>query len=202
MGHVSKNIGGLYQTPKTSEQTGSAEILVPKAYQRKALNFLQQELFTTPEWLRNPKLFSTGIVDFSKVGKIQIQFLNYLMSPAKISMIIATEQTYGPKVFTASEMLNLLKSGIFSELQSQKININMERRNLQKTYVENLVAILGPKSTLRQSDYASIAREQARTLERVLRTSIAKSGNSVTRAHIRDLADRLRDLIDRKYLPA
>ena len=58
MGHVAKNVAGIYETPKTVEQAGAVYEIVPKATQKEAVQFLQAQLFTTPTWLLNKDILS------------------------------------------------------------------------------------------------------------------------------------------------
>ncbi|WP_254488882.1 zinc-dependent metalloprotease, partial [Salmonella enterica] len=66
-----------------------------------------------------------------------------LLSPATLYKLLQFE-SYDPQhAYTAGEMLKNLQSGIFKELKSGK-SINVYRRNLQKSYVEKLMAMLAP----------------------------------------------------------
>ncbi|MEY3152729.1 MAG: hypothetical protein RLZZ333_1326, partial [Bacteroidota bacterium] len=53
LGHVARNIGGYYETPKSVEQTGDVYEVTPKAIQKEAVAFVNNHLFTTPEWMLN-----------------------------------------------------------------------------------------------------------------------------------------------------
>src|SRR5690606_9539939 len=66
MGHVTKNIGGIYETPKTSEQKGAVYELVPAKKQQDAMAFLNKELFNTPTWL----------LDYSIADKVGLDLVN------------------------------------------------------------------------------------------------------------------------------
>ncbi|MDG2147231.1 MAG: zinc-dependent metalloprotease, partial [Flavobacteriaceae bacterium] len=48
MGHVASNIGGVYKYNKTYEQEGAVFTHVNKNHQKNSMNFLHQQLFTTP----------------------------------------------------------------------------------------------------------------------------------------------------------
>lgn len=198
MGHVLRNVGGLYQTPKTSDQPGAAEVVVPLAIQKRAMVFLQNELFTTPQWLKDKGLYSTGGVDFSLVVNTQNQVLASLMSVKRISALIAEESTYGPTGYTANAMLDDLRSGIFSELRANRVNIEMDRRNLQKSFVEGLNAMLSPKNPAVGNDNISIAKAQAGILEKELRSSLGRTASGITRAHMLDLIGRLHEALTGK----
>src|SRR5690606_35035696 len=58
MGHVAKNVGSIYETPKTVEQEGAVYTPVPKATQQAAIRFLNRQLFTTPKWLLDHDILS------------------------------------------------------------------------------------------------------------------------------------------------
>jgi len=51
MGHVSNNIGGVYEYHKTADQEGAVYTYVSKEHQKDAMEFMQEQLFAPPEWL-------------------------------------------------------------------------------------------------------------------------------------------------------
>lgn len=53
IGHVSKYVGGVMETPKMVEEAGPVYEIVPEAKQREAVDFLNKNLFTTPVWMLN-----------------------------------------------------------------------------------------------------------------------------------------------------
>ena len=59
MGHVSNNIGGVYEYYKTADQDGAVYIHVDKAHQKNCMDFIQKQLFETPEWLIDQEIFNT-----------------------------------------------------------------------------------------------------------------------------------------------
>ncbi len=190
MGHVLKNIGGLYETPKTIEQPGPEFAVVEKVKQQRAMAFLQQQLFTTPYWLVDDKLYNVSQTDFGMVTKIQKQVLLALLSSTRISMLISEENSYPGKAYTATEMLHDLHKGIFSELATGK-PVSVYRRDLQKTYVEGVIALLSTKSSEVYSDELSIAKAHAKMLEAEFRRTAAHTASGMTRDHFADLAERL-----------
>jgi len=50
-GHVRANIGGVYETFKSYDQTGNVFAPVPKEIQKNAMVYIQRETFATPKWL-------------------------------------------------------------------------------------------------------------------------------------------------------
>ncbi|MFI5187117.1 MAG: zinc-dependent metalloprotease, partial [Chitinophagales bacterium] len=57
MGHVARNVGGVYLNPKTVEQTGNVYEYTPKAKQKEAVDFLSKQLFSTPIWLADDRIY-------------------------------------------------------------------------------------------------------------------------------------------------
>ena len=58
MGHVTKNVGGIYETPKTYDMEGNKYEVVPSAIQNEAVAFLNNQLFKTPMWLLDQNVLS------------------------------------------------------------------------------------------------------------------------------------------------
>ncbi|HEY0611257.1 MAG TPA: zinc-dependent metalloprotease, partial [Chitinophaga sp.] len=194
MGHVAFNIGGILSNPKTVEQSGPVYEFTPKAKQKRAMAFLQEQLFTTPLWLNDTALFAVTDAGFNMVAAVQQQVLFALLDGRLINRML-TQQEYAPdKVYTASEMLNDLEAGIFSELNTHK-SISIFRRNLQKAYVEKLITLLPPaaeKSGLSAgNDGISIVKAHAKKLAAGMKKASLLVAESMSREHLQDLYERL-----------
>jgi hypothetical protein len=206
MGHVLKNIGGILTTPKTVEQPGDVCEFVPKEKQKRAMAFLQKELFTTPEWLRDTHLYNITNTEilltnegaiantgFFSVERIQKDILNQLLDRRNIYRLTMQEEQLSAKAYTVNEMLTDLQQGIFAELTAGKL-IPLNRRNLQKAFVEKLIVLVGPgKEAIGAGiDASSIVKAHAKSLANTIKLSIARySTNSITRDHLQDLYERL-----------
>ena len=144
LGHVTKNIGGINTTYKVIEQPGPVAEFVSKATQKEAMHFLQQQLFTTPSWLLDKNIATmTGFSDKDMISWLQSNILAKIISPATIDKLINFEMYEPSKAYTAAEMLNDLKKGIWTELATGG-PIDVYRRNLQKLYVEKLTSLVNP----------------------------------------------------------
>ena len=187
MGHVLKNIGGVMITPKTTDQPGPVFDFPAKEKQQRAMAFLNKQLFATPAWLNDPKLNSLASVDFGLVAVVQKQMIKGLLSPERIRLLIEQETTLGSKAYTATEMLRDLQGGIFTELATGS-PIDIHRRDLQKTYVEQLIVLLGAKN---EDDGSSVVKAHAKELAAVLKQSAIRYPKSLTRAHLEYMYDRL-----------
>jgi hypothetical protein len=58
MGHVASNIGGVYEDYKTYDQEGAVYTHVPAEHQKKCMDFIQEQLFATPEWMLDKEIFN------------------------------------------------------------------------------------------------------------------------------------------------
>jgi len=197
MGHVLKNIGGVYTTPKTAEQAGPVFEITDKGKQQRAMAFLQQQLFTTPYWLMDKELYDVTSTGFGTVSGIQKQTLRLLLDPPLIERLIDEERNYPAKAYTANQMLQELKQGIFSELPAHKA-VSIYRRDLQKTYVESIIALLSPKSMGTDNDRLSIIKAHAKLLASEFKNAAVHCPDTVTRQHLVDMFERLNNALKPK----
>lgn len=199
MGHVATNVGGIYSTPISVEQTDVKAIeYVPKDIQKKAMAFLNKELFTTPAWLMDNKLTEkTKINTFNQIFRIQSNILKQLVSSRTLDKMTANELMNGNKAYTANDMFLDLKKSIWSDLRGGK-RPDLAQRGLQKTYVNALVVMLdkpknsGTNSILfaymsdSPSEAPAIARGQLTNLRREL-TNAANASSGIYKSHYLNL---------------
>lgn len=210
--HVTNNIGLYTWTRRSSSEKGDVVGFLPKEKQRRAVEFLNAQLFETPKWLLSDSIFK-------KVGGygpnlpivIQVPILNKLMSNATYDVMFYSQASLGSNAYTFQEMLNDLERGIWSEL-TRKQPIDPFRRRLQKAYAERLIEMVDPMNSEIQSDrmsryynlrsdYYSIVKEQIKSLSRMITGSINGYNDQGSGIHLASINDRLkRVLINLKYL--
>lgn len=210
MGHVTKNVGGIYRTPITIEEQGASKEFVPADIQKRAISFLNEQLFKTPAWLINKPLIEKASVDpLTSVANVQKSIISRLISKATIDKLLKAEAYNGSSAYTAINMFTDLKKGVWTELTTGA-NIDIYRRNLQKSYVEALIAIVKPVQSLtggtmvmrtsiepsvKSSDATSIARGQLVELRQSLRTASA-AALGAKRYHLLDLIAQIDSALD------
>lgn len=213
MGHVTKNIGGIMTTPSSIEQSKMVYEFVSKKTQKEALDFLNAQLFTTPNWLVNKELFSfSGVEAMESIAGVQKRTLNSLISSNTLDKLLRFEAFSPSEAYTATEFLNDLKNGIWSELKVRK-PIDMYRRNLQKMYVGQLVDFINPAPKTAApspfgrgssgmdsqiTDGMSIVKGQARNLIAEIKIAIPQINDSATKLHLQDVMERLKNALDPK----
>lgn len=210
IGHVAGNVGGLERTPKKAEQTGPVYVFTDKATQKRAITWIQQNVFKTPTWVIQQNITAlTNQTPQSVIAALQSRALNSLTSVGTLQTLSRFEAEEPTKAYTVSELLTDLRKSIFSELPA-RAPIDLYRRQLQKIYVERLIALtkeqpaasaaffgFAPSNLSKIQDGISQVRFQLRTLETEIRNA-AGSGNAATRAHLLDLQDRIKQALDPK----
>ena len=119
MGHVSNNVGGVYEYYKTADQEGAVYTHVPKEKQMAALEFLDKELFNTPEWLLDKSIFErieySGSVE--RVRALQERTLKNLLSLGKMARLAENEILNGKAAFKLTVLTRMLRNSIWKELK-------------------------------------------------------------------------------------
>ena len=195
MGHVLKNIGGVMITPKSPGQQGPVISYPSKEKQQRAMAFLQTQLFATPTWLIDEKLYSLGAGDFDGVAKVQTATIDGLFDVSRLLQLLQQEEALGSKSYTVTGMLHDLQAGLFTELAEAK-PIDAHRRSLQKYYVNKLVETLGADTAVRReiqstSDVFPSLKAAARELAASIKQATARYPAGVIHEHLTDLYDRL-----------
>ena len=203
MRHVATNVGGIYSTPVSVEQTDvKAMEYVPKDIQRKAVTFLNKELFNTPTWLMDKKLAErTRINTYNSVFRVQSSILKQLLSKNTLDKMTNDELLNGTKAYTTNNLFTDLKKGIWSDLQGGK-RPDYAQRNLQKVYVDALISMIdkprGNSTSLLSmmtsalssydapSEAPTIARGQLIELRRSL-AGAASASTGIVRSHYLNL---------------
>ena len=214
MGHVTANIGGVYEYYKTSDQKGAVYTHVTKAKQKEALQFVIAELFETPTWLLDENIFSktefSGAIE--RVRGLQARTLNNILDAGRMARMIENETLNGAsKSYTLLAMMRDLRKGVWSEIYSGR-SIDTYRRNLQRAHLDRLDYLLNEAKNqkgansgyfkqsginINQSDVKSVARGELKRLQRDTKAA-SRKGNTITRYHLQDVVDRIDLILDPK----
>ncbi|MDR2236735.1 MAG: zinc-dependent metalloprotease [Chryseobacterium sp.] len=189
-GHVSKYIGGQMETPKTAEQSGVVYEAVAKKDQQEAMRFLEQNVFTTPQWLIKKEIFEkTGKTPVKTMEDIQNGVLTRLLSPLVLQNMYQMEAV-AQDTYTMVDLFTDLNNSII-----KKQNPDVYGRNLQRSYVDNLIKLVDTKVS-DKSDVAAMARGNLNTIKKEL--SVKTDPNTVNKYHYEDLVFRIEKALDPK----
>ncbi len=205
MGHVSNNVGGVYEYNKTYDQPGAVYSPVLKKRQKESLEFLQEELFTTPTWMIDENILNKIEHDgnLERIRSTQVRTLNNVLDFGRMARMIENETMNGKEAYGLPEMMDDLRGGIFSELNSGK-KIDTYRRNLQRAYIDRLEYLMteeqkGSNATdvdVSQSDIRAVVRNELTTLQNLTARAANRTGDSMSRMHLKDLNERIDRILD------
>ena len=199
MGHVSSNIGGVYQYYKTYDQEGPVYTHVKKSHQIKCMNFLQTQLFKTPTWMIDKNILNK--IEFAgnvnRIRATQSRTLNSILDFGKMARLIENEAINGAQAYTLSKMMSDLKKGIWEELYTNK-PIDVYRRNLQLAYIDRINYIMNEEQgstpswarsyvttvKVSQSDIRTVSVGQLLELKKEIKKSLKKNSDEMSKIHL------------------
>ena len=202
MGHVTKNVGGIYENPKTYDMEGNEYEITPSAIQNEAVAFLNEQLFKTPTWLLDQNVLAKINPDngVELMKGIQDGTLSSLLSLDRMVRLMETS-SMNKANYSIDELMSDLKRGIFSELRTNTA-IDVYRRNLQKAFVSKLIDAIsldksatanfnGKTIVMVNTDLPSIARGHLMELRSQLKAANALATDRLSKFHIADLVARI-----------
>ena len=210
MGHVTANIGGVYEHYKTYDQGGAVYTHVSKEKQKEAMDFLQEQLFETPEWMIDQEIFNKIQFDgqVERIRNMQERTLNNLLDFGRMARLMENEEVNGDEAYGLIDMMSDVRTGIWSEVYSGQ-NIDRYRRNLQRAYIERMEHLMTEEQSeipsryrswitrsdidVAQSDIRPVVRGELKTLQNQIRRA-SNRGDRLTRYHLQDALERI-DLI-------
>ena len=214
MGHVTANIGGVYEYYKTSDQEGAIYTHVAKSHQKNALNFINKELFSTPTWMIDKNIYAktqfSGAIE--KIGSVQTRTLYNILDSGRMARMIENQTMNGSKAYSLVAMFSDLRKGVWSELYTGK-TIDTYRRNLQRAHINRLDYLLNTAKNQRganrgyfkqstvnigQSDIKAMVRGELNRIKREIRAAVSKASNTTSRYHLQDAIARIDVALDPK----
>ena len=218
MGHVAQLIAGVTVDLKTADQAGGVYTVVPKTRQVAALTFLNDNVFTTPDWLQPPAI--AALIGPSALPARQVAVLNNLLSNARLGRLGEIEKFDAKNAWPLADYMAEVKRLIWNTPAALTPDAN--RRALQRAYVARLGAIVNPPApppppaagapaapappappapfvaapNLSQSDVPALARAQLRAIQSQARAAATAAANPVIKAHWSDIVDRVAEILE------
>jgi Met-zincin/Domain of unknown function (DUF5117)/Domain of unknown function (DUF5118) len=217
MNHVTKNVGGIYETFKSVEQPGDVYEPTPKPIQEQAVAFLQKQLFETPYWLLDKNILNKISCPSSSelIANTQGSILNSILSSSRLFRMEVISDRFGKQtVYGPEDLVTDLEKGIWKELNSNQA-IDPFRRNLQKQYVDALISLMNPAqpvipagmprglviffgADIKNTDIPSIARGHLTILRNRMLVSANASTDKLSKYHLQDMAERIKQALSPK----
>src|SRR5512135_350774 len=221
MNHVAVVPGGVWRHERYPDQRGSIHQPVPRAQQAEAVRFLNENAFATPSYFLDTavlrRIEPTGFVE--RIRTRQTAVLNALLQDSRLSRLAEQGATMpAGTAYTLADLLDDLRSGIFSELGAERPSVDAYRRNLQQTFVDQMNRLINTPLVTplppgfsgfpgftppppRPADARSLARLELRELQTTLGTAAGRAADRTTRAHLLDLQARIGQILNPVTVP-
>ena len=194
LGHVTRNVGGIYKFTKTYDQEGPVFTHVEKRKQQRAVNFLVHHLFNTPIWLMDKEIFSyidyAGHVD--RIRQMQDRTINMLFNGDRLLRVGENEAINGTAAYGIAQLFSETKNGIYG---NGKGNVDAIKRGLQRAFVDKLANLLEVEDDkVSTSDIRAMANGTLLEIRNLLAKS--KHSDKVMKYHAKELVARIDEVLN------
>ena len=210
-GHVLSNIGGVVEVRKTYDQAGAVYEIVPEETQERAMDWLGNQVFETPEWMIDyavlRRIQATGLLD--QIRNLQANVVEDVLDPRRLERLVEAEVALGDQAYTLGEMLTDLRGEVWTELTAGR-PIDAFRRNLQRAYLDRMAWLMTEEPAelpsyfrgalndvdVSQSDIRPFVRGELTTLQAQIRRALDRTSDRATRLHLQDALVRIEDTLN------
>ena len=185
VGHVTRNVGGVYHNYKSVEEPGAVYQVEEKARQKRALQWLDKNVLTRPDWLvsedyvlritTNPESLIHPLAD-TTIGS--------LCGPAMFRQLCA--YAYAKDAYQPADYVSDLVQLLFRETQTGA-KLNSWRAYIQQQAVRNLIRSWQSLDGDNGRPIAALALNAIKN-----RVNSAHSSDGYTKAHYADLAQQIK----------
>jgi hypothetical protein len=198
MGHVARLIGGFETQQQHIGQEGMRFKTVPKARQIEAVQFLLNNAFTTPAFMIKPEILrriqAGGVVD--RVRTAQGAIMTSLLQSARLDRMTEQYTLDGAVAYTPLQFLMDVRAGVWSELAKPGTAINLYRRNVQRSYLDNMDQRLNGTPAA-SAEVRALVKGELKALAAQLKAASSAPGlDGNTRLHLIDSSDEIAIILD------
>lgn len=195
-GHVSLAIGGVDWTRRAQGQEGRPYTPIPAERQRAAIDWMDRQVFQTPEWMIDEEIFyridHSGFQD--RIRGLQASALARVLNVDRLNRVAEQEALLGSDAYGLDEALGDVGGAIWSELPEGR-PVDSFRRNLQRAWVDRMGALLEDEDA-QNTDIAPMARGHLRETRNAAREAGERTGDRATRLHLEDVVVRIDRVLD------
>jgi hypothetical protein len=195
MGHVANVVGGVQEINLYYGDANRRYFPNPADYQQKAVSFLLEHALDTPAMFTGQDIVArlTAEGTAQKILNAQNNVLRSLISSQRISRLAEVEQSSTNAIYSPTKLFSDLREGLFRELNGKPVDIDLYRRNVQRSYIDMLAANL--KTPAVNSDLPAYSRDELDTIRTLIQKS-TQSPKPVVQMHLKDLVARITRALD------
>jgi Met-zincin/Domain of unknown function (DUF5117)/Domain of unknown function (DUF5118) len=202
LNHVTAIVGGFNSQQKHNGQEGVRFVIVPKERQAAAVRFLNENAFATPSWALKADILRriepAGAM--ARVNAAQERILNSLFSNTRFDRLVEQEAIDGVAAYRPADFMSDVRRGIWSEIETGPVKIDVYRRNLQNSYIDLLSNKLNVRPAV-TDDYRALIKQELRDLNIAITAAMPRATDRATRAHLADARDQIAKALDPKFAP-
>ena len=207
--HIVTLVGGVHADLKTADQDGPVFDGLPRAEQKRAMEWLAREAFTAPTWLNDPAIMERigpSGASVANISRLQGSVLNQLLSTSRMSALAELEVTQPDDAYPLVEFLDDVRAAVWQD-PARVTEIGPYRRALQRAYLERMKSLMteepptfpfGPVTQdVSTSDIRPLVREQLRALRDAVSSRVDRGvADRVTGAHMEDIVARINAILE------
>ncbi|MXX71379.1 MAG: zinc-dependent metalloprotease [Gemmatimonadetes bacterium] len=207
--HIVTLVGGVHVDLKTADQEGPVFDGLPRAEQKRAMDWLAREAFTAPTWLNDPAIrerIGPNGPGLANLARLQSSVLNQLLTPRRLATLAELEAAGDEDPYPLVEFLDDLAHAVWQDL-NEVSEIGPYRRALHRAHLERMEYLMteepagnpfqGAAPDMSNSDIRPLVREQLRIVRlEVSRRLDRQVADRVTEAHLRDVLARVDAILD------
>jgi hypothetical protein len=197
MNHVVQLVGGFDSQQRHIGQDGMRFTPVPRNRQEEAVQFLLDNAFQTPLFMIRPEILRriqvTGVVE--QIRTTQNSIMGGLLQEARLLRLVEHAALDGAAAYKPIEFLTKLRTGVWAELDQPGSTIDVYRRNLQRSYLDNIDSRLNG-NTEPNDEVRSLLKGELRALDGQLERAMPGVTDEVTRRHLQDARDQIAITLD------
>ena len=194
MGHVTANIGGVVEDFKTYEQGEPVYVPTSAEKQRRAVQFLGQQLFSTPEWLVNTDVLSRKEPggNLSRIMGIQDRTLHLMFNEGRLTRMADNQTLQSGSSYSLEEYFSDVEQMITNDISNSSDNY---RRNLHRVLLHIYDGLLKSNNfDVEMSDVPLLVRGSLNSIRSRAQGASRLSG--MTGMHARDIVARIDEILD------
>ena len=182
-GHVANNVGSVYEWQRSSDEEKIVYETVSRDKQAAAVEFINEQIFTTPEWLIDENILqrisATGVAD--KIEGLQTYAIRVLMNDDRLNRLVE-QQARDNKTYGVMDLMQDTREGVFNAGNSE----SSYGRNLQANYVNALTELLKNKEVA--ADVRAAARAN---LMEIRAGMLGPESDALVKGHFSELSQQI-----------
>jgi hypothetical protein len=132
-----------------------------------------------------------------RVLSAQSRLLRSLTSLQRIDRMSEIAQDATNAVYSPEKLFFDLRAGLFNELSSKPVDIDLYRRNLQRAYVDMLAGNIKPPLST-SSDLPAYSRSELEEIREMIKKVDTAQAKPVIQMHLKDLTARITRALDNR----